>query len=79
MKQLDEKVVLDNANYLYNVLCNEEEQEHVHRMNTIYGPNGHMRKAVDRFDRTIGPRSTKAAIRAIVRAINEAAEEEKND
>jgi hypothetical protein len=78
---LDEKVVLDNATYLYNEMCNEKDAAVADSMNKLYAgvPDEHGIVSnfdyhtlyAPRWDREIGPRSTKAAIKAIVRAINE--------
>lgn len=71
---LDEKVVLDNANYLYNEICNKEDFDAAERLNSIYGAvaGDHHTMYPPRFDRVIKPRSIRAAVIAIVRAINEA-------
>lgn len=62
---IDESAVLSDADYYYNVECNSTEEGLVGR--------------TPRFDRVIGPRSTKAAIIAIVRAINRANEDHSED
>lgn len=77
---LDEDAVLSNADYLYNLACNREERERAELIDKQFGQGPHLTLIhQDRYDRTIGPRSTKAAIRAIVMAINEASEEHIND
>lgn len=71
---LNEKVVLDNANYMYNEICNKENFDTAERFNNIYGAQAgdHHKMYPPKFDRVIKPGSTRAAIIAIVRAINEA-------
>lgn len=68
--KLDEATILANADYLYNVACNKDDLKLREFCERTYGGSyAHMYP--EKFDRTIGPRSTKAAISAIVRGINE--------
>lgn len=74
MKHLDETAVWNSANLLYNDACNKDDFERAEACNRIYGPNceNYHTRFPPKFDRKIEPRSTKAAMVAVVRAINEA-------
>lgn len=79
--KLNEDLVLANADYLYNDACNEDDARKAAFLDMTRGPGldtfgnptdySYHKMYPARFDRVIGPRSTRAAIKAIVRGINE--------
>lgn len=71
--RLNEEAVWSMANEVYNTLVNKYEAERAERIAKLYGTAGGVSSV--RFDRVIGPRSTKAVCFALVRSINKMLEQ----
>lgn len=69
--KLNEDKILANADYLYSEACNQEYRAHHDIALRLYGPHAFGDPVYKDKEYTIGPRSTRAAIKAIVRGINE--------